>query len=503
MAGSFDVGSVVARIEADVTQFKKAIGEVDDRVSGLKGGLQKLDEVIMGVLKVGMVAAGAAIAGAAVYLKSASEEATNLSKAMTTLEIISSRFGVSADDAKTAAKQLGQELRIGTGAAAESLQNLFKSGLNLEQSTDLLKRFTNEAMTGKSPTISLSQAVQNLSFAYATGNSALGNLSGINENFNDIIERGAKLMGKKTSQMTEAELAEAKYRGTLELTNLTLGSSEKFVGTLADKQAQLDYQMLTLKQTIGEQVNPAIAMFINAILESGIIEKIGEWATNQMPAIIAKLTEWGQWLYTNRDPIIAVFMGIINIVKFLTHVFTTSFMFIFNTTQWVIYGIVDFLEWLKASFHSKYLEIYYDTINLWTWIKKIFNDGVQALRDIGGQIKDALVKPFSEAWDRIKDLVNNIRDKIDFTKRQSPSVLDLINNGVKKANRAFEGLSFTADVIPNASGFASSLGINGAMMAQVQISLDGALIADDASAQRVSENIGNMIISKLQTNIRV
>ena len=40
-----------------------------------------------------------------------------------------------------------------------------------------MRRFTNEAITGKSSNISLgADAVKNLSFAYATGNSALGNM---------------------------------------------------------------------------------------------------------------------------------------------------------------------------------------------------------------------------------------------------------------------------------------------------------------------------------------
>jgi len=204
-------------------------------------------------------------------LVSAFGDAINAAKefesAMVTLEIIAPRFGVSADKAKESAQRLGKELKIGVTPAAEGLQNLLKGGLNLGQAEELLKRFTNEAITGKSSSISLSDAVKNLSFAYATNNSALGNLSGISENFQDIIDKGRKSLvaeGKAAKDVTDDM---AKFRGIMDLTNLTLGSSEKFVGTLADTQAELSLRADELKVKVGQFLAPVLNQFLKLILD--------------------------------------------------------------------------------------------------------------------------------------------------------------------------------------------------------------------------------------------
>lgn len=241
--------------------------------------------------------------GIADIFASSVQASMDLQKAMTTLSIIAPRFGVNAGKAQEAAKLLGKELRIGVSSAAEGLQNLLKSGLNLEQATTLMKRFTNEAITGKSSSISLAQAVQNLSFAYATGNSALGNMSGISENFNDIVERGAKLMGKKTASMSEAELQEAKYRGMIELTNLTMGSAEKFTGTLTDKQAQLEIQMQELKVTIGDKLNPVLAALLDKLVQSKLIDKFGEALGRiNIDGIVEAINKWDtSWTTLNTN----------------------------------------------------------------------------------------------------------------------------------------------------------------------------------------------------------
>lgn len=261
----------------------KGIDDATKKVDGFGGTLQKIGSIAAGI---GLANIGSQMVGnLKQFLGDASQEATNFTKAMTTLDIIAGRFGESGQEAQQAAQKLGSELRIGVGPAAEGLQNLLKSGLDLDTAADLMKRFTNEAITGKSPTISLGQAVQNLTFAYATNNSALGNLSGISENFSDIIAKGEEALIKEGVAAEDITEDMAKLKGMMDLTNLTMGSAERFTGTLVDKQAQLDQQMTQLKVTIGEGINVVMAGLIDLVLNSGIIEGIGNFAT--------KITEVG------------------------------------------------------------------------------------------------------------------------------------------------------------------------------------------------------------------
>lgn len=227
------------------------------------------------------------------FFQQSVDAATDFAKSMTTLEIIAPRFNVAADKAKEAAAELGKELRIGVGPAAESIQNLLKSGLNLDQSKDLLRRFTNEAITGKASTISLAQAVQNLSFAYTTQNSALGNLSGISENFQDIIDKGREALKKQGVPLRKITDDMAKYRGMIDLTNLTMGSAEKFVGSYTDKQAQLGLQLDEVRLKLGEYLLPVLTKLTEAF--SGFVEGVaskGSLIKEEFEGFITKVGEF-------------------------------------------------------------------------------------------------------------------------------------------------------------------------------------------------------------------
>lgn len=248
----------------------KGMQTAEKGLEGLGGTLQKIGTIAAGI---GLANIGSQMVGnLKQFLGDASQEASNFQKAMTTLDIIAGRFGESGEKAQQSAASLGKELRIGTGPAAEGLQNLLKSGLDLDTAGELMKRFTNEAMTGKSPTISLGQAVQNLSFAYATNNSALGNLSGVSENFSDIIKKGEEALLKEGVAAEDITEDMAKLKGMMDLTNLTMGSAERFTGTLVDKQAQLDQKMTELKVTIGTGINTVMATFLGFLMDSGVLD---------------------------------------------------------------------------------------------------------------------------------------------------------------------------------------------------------------------------------------
>jgi hypothetical protein len=306
-------GSIVWDLDVDDKKFTAKLASASKGAKEFSSGLDKeskgaskaldntgnsLDNISSKLLSIAKIAGGAfAVAKIINFGKEAINLAADLQKAQISLGIISERFDLSGESANKLAKSLGTELRIGTGAASEGLQNLIKQGFSLDQASDLLRRFTNEAITGKSSSIDLATAVQNLSFAYATGNSALGNMSGISENFSDIQDKGAKILakwngkaveqGKITKDMatqfaelrdrmkkqgsTSEEITTAleKYAGMLELTNLTAGASAKFTGTYADNMLILQDKVNQLKTSLGlflmDAFNPFLAKIVTAI----------------------------------------------------------------------------------------------------------------------------------------------------------------------------------------------------------------------------------------------
>lgn len=279
------------------------LNAVKDNINQLK----TLSTVVMGISSAFALSFG----------KKAIDSAAELEKALTTLSIVAPRFGVKAQDAIETAKRLGKELRIGVSAAAEGLQNLLSTGLNLDQAADLLKRFTNEAITGKSANISLSDAVKNLSFAYKTQNSALSNMSGISENFSDIQEMGLKilqaqgqLLGKSVNKLSDAEKMQAQYAGMIHLTNLTMGSAEEFQGTYLDNMALLESQIEDLSQTIGRMLLPVLNELLKFFVPLMAKTESFIKSLNLDKKIISGFEGLFNFIKQNKDMVIAAFTGI-------------------------------------------------------------------------------------------------------------------------------------------------------------------------------------------------
>lgn len=92
-----------------------------------------------------------------------------------------------------------------------------------------------------------------------------------------------------------------------------------------------------------------------------------------------------------------------------------------------------------------------------TQVKSLFAGLPDAIRGSMSAVKDAITKPFEAAWLVIQDFVKKTKDALDFTKRHSPSVVDIVKNGVDLVNREFQSL---ADMtMPNVSDMLGS-GIN-------------------------------------------
>lgn len=244
--------------------------DISNQVSGLDkalGGMSAAGSVLTGVVS-GLTTAFATFAIDKViegvgkvtdFFGDSVSAASNLQRQFVEASLVSKKFNVDFEQLKSTSQSLGKELRIGTSAALQGLSDLLKSGLSLDKSTDLLRRFTNEALTGKRDTISLSDAVTNLTYAYKNENSALGNLSGISENFKDIIDDGRSSLISQGYAVKDITDDMAKYEGMIKLTDLTLGSSEMLKGTLVDKQAEFNNKIAEFQYKLGNLLLPIVS----------------------------------------------------------------------------------------------------------------------------------------------------------------------------------------------------------------------------------------------------
>jgi len=122
-------------------------------------------------------------------------------------------------------------------------------------------------------------------------------------------------------------------------------------------------------------------------------------------------------------------------------------------------------------------------------------------------ILKALKYPFEAFWHYITGLFdkikNKIQDALDLTKRHSPSVIDRLKFGIKKAEKEINKLG-SIELAPIGrvltENYTGMSGGTGAM--NLSINMSGANISSPEVAQEYAEQIGDAIIGKLRTNRR-
>ena len=467
------------------------ISKVSKSLSELQGGGEKAGQG----LNIATVALGSFIANIASNalsegisrLKSIFNDSINdaaaFERQIVSASIVFPRLGVNANDAIEAAKNLGKELRIGTAPALEGLQKLLKSGLNLQQAADLMRRFTNEAVTGKSANISLSNAVQNLVDMYYMELSALGNLSGISENVSVIKEKGLKLLqqegkylGLTIGKLDEAAQAEAKYRGFIDLTNQTLGSSQALTGTYSDKLAELESVQNELSIQLGQKLLPFTTKFKELQIEltralGPLIERFGQLISRgfqrlqefaNRPDVQKFLAQIAQKI-NELLPKIQEFVN--NFISGISKIAEVVLPIIGGVLQAVLPIIID-----VAGFILQHIGYAINTIgNIFTGLRDWFNftvgritDGLSFLFNFFGNIFNGIrniiggvVDFFRQAWESGVNFVSGIFGNISkavssvfsgvvkFIVDIINSVISKINNAIIFVNRIINGINST------------------------------------------------------------
>ncbi len=191
--------------------------------------------------------------------------ANEYQKSVTGLNSTAAAFGESQDAARQAVQRLTQDGLLSFADASKSIQNLLTTGIGLDKATQLMDAYKTQAALGRAENISFSSAVANLSESFLTESSAIGNLSGQSENYNQILERGAGIMGKTVANLTDTERQMAKFIGTMEIGKVTAGDLELYLGT-ADAQAQIFANTVDKLQIMfGQALSPAVMYAVQSL----------------------------------------------------------------------------------------------------------------------------------------------------------------------------------------------------------------------------------------------
>lgn len=89
-------------------------------------------------------------------------------------------------------------------------------------------------------------------------NSVLSDAAGVQKNISKMYEDYAKILGKSTDNLTQAEKAQAVYNGIIDEASMFMGSAAEMAEGYQGQQAQLNATTLDLQRTFGEAMIPTM-----------------------------------------------------------------------------------------------------------------------------------------------------------------------------------------------------------------------------------------------------
>lgn len=537
----FDLGSVVAHIKADVTNFKEGINTVKKEVTGLSSTFAGIGTDIKNFGRQATIFTGVVGAGVAVFGKKSVEAFNEAERAMTqTQAVLKSTGGVAGVTAEhiTKLSKAIQDTTPISDESARAAQNMLLTFTNIgkdvfDETTQATLDMATAMNGGLTPSIGdLMNNAKLLGKALQDPDAGLGALHRVGVNTDELSKKFTKnmtLMEKQKLILQElgtefggSAAAQAEtYAGKMEMLKNKFNDFQERIGGVITGLQQFavtgDLTTAFLNATGLQEGSPIIqglvkfrevlvelgdwivenkdlvitflkglAIGLGALLIIGTINGLVVALLNPLTlvvlAIAALYTAWETNFLGIKDITTAVFGFLVDIFQnYISPIIQqfsemwkvtweqnkTVFMFVWDlivaitkTVIAVIGGIIIvFLALLSGNWKAAWENIKQIVSFAWEGIKNALNSGLAMIGGWARQVFDKLTQPFRDALAFIKDTVNKIKDNLDFTKRHSPSVLDIVNNGVDKVNSALSGLNFAPaiDLMPSSGQFAGAM----------------------------------------------
>lgn len=497
---AFDIGSVVAHVKADISDFTKGMTEVEKQVGGFKKSLDNVGDNLTSFGKKATLFMTTPIIAAGTAAIKAAADFEQLQVAMSTI------LGDSGAAAKLLAdlKDFAAKTPFEFTDIAQATKQLLAYG------------FAQDEIIGTSRTLGDVAAGLNIPFgdlAYLYGTLRAQQVA-YTKDMNQFANRGipiwdelAKVMGKTVPEVRKlVEAGEVDFPLIQQAFANMTGEGGKFHNLMQAQSQTTAGQFSNLKDSIGFLARDiGVLLLPTAMQLIQTLRSLVEWVNGlsegkkQLIIIIAAFV-------AAIGPVLIVLGFLVNGISAVISIASAlGAVLTFLSANPIVLVIAAIVALIAIGI---YLVKHWDDVKaaatkLGQWIAQKWEDLKNKLGEIGHKILDAIMWPFNEAKKRIEEAVNWIKDRLDFTKRHSPSVVDIVNKSVTAVNNALNGLASGASLGP----MVTSVGLAGAgsqsSIANIRIDLAGAFITDEYTATGMGERLGDAIVKKLQRNVRV
>ncbi|MFD2334729.1 hypothetical protein ACFSR7_36260 [Cohnella sp. GCM10020058] len=260
----------IAKLKAKMTEVKDETDKAENKVDALHAALTA-------------VGAAGVLTGLVRTIKSLADEANGMANSYQGLIQVSKALNVNVEKSTGLVEELASKGFMSVAEASEAVKTALASGLNLEQTRDLITRLGDAAAYNRQANYGWGEAVVVTLQGIKQGNSTLTDAVGVTTNLSVMYDRYAKSIGTTAGKLTDAQKIQAAYNGFMEDGAIFAGNAATAMEGYNGKQAQFNQTIQTARAELGEAFLPVLAKLIDAIMP--LVKDFAAWAESHRDVV--------------------------------------------------------------------------------------------------------------------------------------------------------------------------------------------------------------------------
>lgn len=296
------LGASAQEIDKITRELTEAQGEAD-KTRGKLGGIESA------LLALG---ASAAFSKLLSEMREYVAEAERMYNATKGLVEVSKNLGYNVGEATKAVQDTAKIGFMSMTESAQAYKTALAMGLDIEQTTTLIKAMADAAAYNRQAHYGWGQAIVVSMEGIKNGNSVLTDAVGVTKNLSVMQAEYARTIGTTAGKLTDAQKIQAAYNGFLRESEIFTGNAAVALSDYTGIVSSYNTAVQTLEVSLGESIKPLFAAFYEVL--TPIIVSLAEWVTENKE-LVSGLFAAGVAV-TGFAAAMGTLLGIINAIKF-------------------------------------------------------------------------------------------------------------------------------------------------------------------------------------------